>query len=205
MKTLATLLFAAAVAGTFGSSKPAHRARIIGIESQIQQTPQFQYTGPRDKATKPRNWLEIEAEIEVESTDPSGFIPELEANWFAVILDKYRKEPVRLSGRAEFRNVRTIDGKVFLSAYIEPDTLERLTGKSKVSANDIEGFALTLSGPGIVSEGRHAAGLALETAEEHTKWWVDWKHEPLDGMIVPKSQTPFASLWTDRYPSEIIK
>lgn len=205
MNILATLLISAAIVGTLNSPKPVHRAKILGISTQTQQTPQFQHSGPRDKSTKPRNWLEIEAEVEVETTDPSGFIPQLEAKWFAVILDKYSKKPVRLTGSATFKNIRTTGRKVFLSAYIEPDTVERLTGKTKLSENDIEGFALTLSGPGFVTDGKYGLGLAMATAEENSRWWLEWKHQSLEAMIVPKSQTPFAPLWTERYPAEWIR
>ena len=89
-----------------------------------------------------------------------------------------------------------------LSAYIEPDTLERLTGKPRPSTNDLEGFALVISGPGIASDGRHGEGLTKATAEEKSEWWMEWKGKSLDGLIVPKSKTPFAPLWTDRYPTE---
>ena len=197
-------LILAMVAGV-EAQQPVHRAKILKIEGITQQTPQFQVSGPRDKATRPRYWIEIEAEIEVETTDPSGFIPELKAQWFAVIRDKHSKKPVRLLGQATFKNVRTADKKIFVSAYIEPDTLERLTGSSRPNENDIEGYALSISGAGIVTEGRYGEGLTKATAEEGAKWWIDWKNQNLDGLIIPKSQTPFAALWTDRYPTEKIR
>lgn len=202
MKTIIPLILALALVSPLEAQQPVHRAKILKIVGESQQTPEFQVSGPRDKTTKPRHWIEIEAEIEVETTDPSGFIPELEARWFAVIMDKHSKKPVRLLGKATFKNLRTADKKVFVSAYIEPDTLERLTGSSKPSENDIEGYALTISGPGIVTEGRHAEGLAKATAEKDAKWWDTWQGQSLDGLIVAKSKTPFAPLWTDRYPTE---
>ena len=202
MKTLLALIFTFTTISALEAQQSAHRAKIIKIEGQSQQTPDFQVSGPKDKATNPRHWFEIEAEIEVETTDPSGFIPELEAQWFAVILDKSSKKPVRLLGKTTFKNLRTKDKKIIISAYIEPDTLERLTGSSRPSDNDIEGYALTISGAGIVSEGRHAEGLSKATAETKAKWWITWEGQSLDGLIVPKSKTPFAPLWTDRYPTE---
>lgn len=42
----------------------------------------------------------------------------------------------------------------------------------------------------------------MATAEKEAKWWITWPSKSLDGMIVLKSQTPFAPLWTDRYPTE---
>lgn len=202
MKAITTLILTLTMISTIEAQQSVHRAKILKIEGMSQQTPEFQVSGPRDKSTNPRFWIEIEAEIEVETTDPSGFIPELEAQWFTVILDKHSKKPVRLLGKTTFKNLRTKDKKIFISAYIEPDTLERLTGSSKPSDNDIEGYALTISGAGIVTDGRHGEGLSMATAEKDAKWWITWQGQSLDGFIVPKSRTPFAPLWTDRYPTE---
>jgi len=202
MKAILTLILTLTLIPALDAQQSVHRAKILKIQGQSQQTPEFQVSGPRDKATNPRYWIEIEAEIEVETTDPSGFIPELEAQWFAVILDKHSKKPVRLLGKTTFKNLRTKDKKIFISAYIEPDTLERLTGSSKPSDSDIEGYALTISGAGIVTEGRHGEGLSKATVEKEAKWWITWQGQSLDGLIVPKSKTPFAPLWTDRYPTE---
>ncbi len=202
MKTLATIIFAIISLPCTEAAEVMHRAKIIKITSQIQQTPQFQFSGTKEKQVDPRYWLEIEAEIEVETTDPSGFIPELEAKWFAVILDKSTNKSVRLLGSTVFQNLRTKDKKVFISAYIEPDTLEKFTGKDKPTDSDIEAIALTISGNGIVSDGRHTQGLTKATAEEAANWWLKWENVSLDGMILSKSKTPFAPLWTDRYPAE---
>lgn len=185
--------------------EPAHRAKILELKGQIQKTPELQFRGPKNKPAKQRDWIEIEAEVEVETTDDSGFIPELEASWFAVINDKHNNDkPVRLLGKTTFKNINTSNGNVFLSAYIEPDTLERFTGKARPNERDIEGFALTLSGPGIITKAPHDRGLTKATAEEESKWWLSWKHESFDHFIIPKSKTPFAPLWTDYYPTEKI-
>lgn len=202
MKTILLLILVLTLIPALEAQQPTHRVKILKIEGLSQQTPKFQVSGPSDKAPKPRYWMEIEAEIEVETKDPSGFIPELEAQWFAVIMDKFSKEPVRLMGKTTFKNVSTKDKKIFLSAYIEPDTLERLTGSTRPSENDIEGYALMISGAGISTLPAHVGGLTMATAEKDAKWWITWPGKNLDDMIVPKSQTPFFALWTDRYPTE---
>ena len=202
MKKLITIFLVFGMSHGLDAAEPSYRAKILKIEAQAQPTPQFQFNGPRDKVSKPREWIEIEAEVEVETDPPSGYIPELEASWFAVIIDKSSNKPVRLLGKTVFKDIRTADGKIFLSAYIEPDTLERLTGSTRPGEKDIEGYALTISGPGIVSNGEHAEGLSMATAKKESKWWITWTNESLDGLIVAKSKTPFAPLWTDRYPTE---
>jgi hypothetical protein len=203
MKTITTIIFTLALIAGAQAQDPAHRAKIVEIEGEMLQTPDFVISTPVDKyPDRRREWLEIRAEIDMETTDPSGFIPELEARWFVVIKEKYSGKPVRLLGKATFRNIRTTDRRVFLSAYIDPDTLERLTGSSRPSENDIEAYALTISGPGILADGRYAAGLTMATAEKEAKWWEKWEFKSIEGAILPKSKTPFAPLWADRYPVE---
>ena len=152
----------------------------------------------------PRYWLEIEAELEVETTDPSRFIPELTASWFAVVQteEKGKQVSVLLSGDCVFQNIRTAGKKAILSAYIEPDTLERLTGSTKPSSSNFDSIALTVSGPGVLTSGRHENGLFKATKKESAKWWVNWKGKSIPGTIMAKSKTPFAWLWSDRYPVE---
>ncbi|QTN32773.1 hypothetical protein HZ994_10660 [Akkermansiaceae bacterium] len=202
MKTPAMIFLALAIAAGAHAQEHAHRAKILDLEGQTQLTPRFSVSGPRAKDQDSRYWIEIEAEIEVETKDPSGFIPELETRWFAVIKDKHSGKPVRLTGKATFRNIRTKGNKVHLSAYIDPDTLERLTGEDKPKESDIEGYALVISGPGIVTDDRHAAGLVMATAEKEAKWWEVWEGKSMEDMILPKSKTPFAPLWSDYYPAE---
>lgn len=186
------------------SAQVAHRVEIKKIVTEVQQTPQFQVIGPKEKRITPRYWLEIEAELEVETTDPSKFIPELTVSWFAVVQtnDDGKEVSALLSGNCVFQNIRTADKKAIVNAYIEPDTLERLTGETKPSSGDFDSIALTISGPGIITTGRHEQGLFKATKKESAKWWANWKGKSVPGTIMAKSKTPFAWLWTDRYPVE---
>lgn len=203
MKMISFLASCALVTSSFAQSeKVVHRAAVEDIEALVQQTPQFEVVGPREKRIDPRFWIEIEAEIEVETTDPSGFIPALTANWYAVLRDHTTEKSLMLTGKSEFQNIRTDTGKAFLSAYIGPDTLERFTGEEKANLSDVEAFAVVLSGPGLASEGRYAEDLYKATAKENTKWWSNWKNASKPGLIEAKKDTPFAILWTDRYPTE---
>jgi len=186
------------------SAQVAHRVEINKIVTEVQQTPQFQVVGPKEKRVIPRYWIEIEAELEVDTTDPSKFIPELTASWFAVVqVEENGKEvSTLLSGNCVFQNIRTADKKAILSAYIGPDTLERLTGETKPSSGDFDSIALTISGPGVLTNGRYEQGLFKATKKESAKWWFNWKEKSVPDTIMPKSKTPFAWLWTERFPVE---
>jgi len=192
----ATSLFAGA------AEEGAHKVKIVKLETQIQQTPKFEVGGVKDKQFEPRYWLEIEAELQVDTTDPSNFIPEVQTNWFAIIKDDRTKKAVQLTGKVTFREVRAKDKKAHVIAYISPDTLEKITGKSRPVEGDVEAVALIISGSGIVNDAKHAAGLQKATKEEDSKWWASGKYQTMEGLIIAKGDTPFAPLWSDRYPVE---
>jgi hypothetical protein len=204
---LTSLVLAVSLAGA-NAKESVHKVVIKSIEREIQQTPQFQVNGIKDKKFNPRYWLEIEAELEVYTTDatgqidPAGFIPEITANWYVLIKDKQSGKPIILNGKVTFREIRTKDKKAYVSAYISPDTLEKLTGKDKPSDKDIEAVALMISGPGVVNEGEHKKGLVKADAFEERNWWQSGEHKTIDGTVLAKSKTPFAPLWTDYYPIE---
>ena len=202
---------AAIMIATCCADGDVHRVEIIKIRSQFQQTPEFQVNGVKDKDFDQRHWLEMEAELEVETTAKSGYIPEITAQWFVVVFDnkpenkKKKREPVRLLGDVQFMKIRTKDKRVFISAYVDPDTLEQLTGKNRPGDNDIESIALVIKGDGIITKGDHAKGLFHATAKQKTGWWAKWKGRSLEDAILAKSKTPFAALWTNRYPNEVVE
>lgn len=55
MKAIASLILTLAMVAGATAQQPAHRAKILKIEGQAQQTPSFQISGVRDKAAKPRH------------------------------------------------------------------------------------------------------------------------------------------------------
>jgi hypothetical protein len=188
MKPILVSLILAISLAAATAKEIAHKVVIKSIETVIQQTPEFQVNGIKNKKFNPRHWLEIEAELEVQTTndkgelDSKGFIPEITANWFVIIKDKETGKPMMLTGKVTFREI--------------------LTGENKPSDKDIEGVALVISGPGIVSEGEHKKGLQKATVHEDTQWWVTSRYKTVDGAVLAKSKTPFAPLWTDYYPIE---
>lgn len=190
------------ISGIAVAQETANRVVIKKLAVQIQQTPIIQAAGIRDKTVDPRYWMEIEAELEVETVPKDGFIPELRTNWYAIFKDKKSGKPVNVTGEVVYRDVRTKSGKAYVIAFISPDTLEKLTGKEEPNERDVESVALVVSGNGIINTGKHAEGLQKATEKEESKWWTSDKYEKMPGLIMAKSKTPFSLLWTDRYPVE---
>jgi len=196
------------------AKEPVHAARIVKIETNVVKTPEFQAKGVAAKEMEARQWIEIEAEVDVKTSDPSGYIPQLHANWYAVVMQPNPRKgekgqpkelPVKLMGSTVFKDIRAKDGKVYLSAYIEPKTLERYLGDDQVRINtDFKAFALKLTGDGLMTKDGADKGLVMTTSKEDgIKWLDEWSNREYsyDG-IVAKCKTPFALINIDRYPPE---
>ena len=177
---------------------PYHAVQIANIEAKFHDTPEFQVKGLENKDQDVRQWVEIEAELDIITNKTGGLprtLPELKVNWHAMVKDKVTKKDkkvdlsVKLMGVSTYKNVRLEDGKLYLNAFIEPDTLERYFGDGRMRANDFK-FGVTLHGEGIKVFG------------EKAETWNNWQGKYLDQAIVAKSKTPFALLWLDRYPAE---
>lgn len=209
MKTLIASLSLAASLGALGADQLRHDVAVKDIRIEVQQTPDFSVSGPGNKRAERRQWLEIEAELVTKTNHPNGYIPELKVQWYAKVQDQFHivggkvgpKSKI-LTGTTTFKNIRVKDqrgGTAFVSAYIEPAQMEMLTGQDKAEKRMILAAAVILSGPGI-AEG---AWLRKAVGEDADKpWWDNPEYPKLDATILAKSKTPFAMLWTDRYPVE---
>lgn len=204
-----TIVAASLLAAFTAGAETLHRAKIKNIEYKFIDTPRFGLldTPDRSQDPSPRQWLEIEAEVEVVTLHKSEFIPELTALWHVVVdepdydrTNKGKAQSVRLTGETTFLDVRTREQKAFLVAYVHPDTLARITGREHPGNQDIHAVALTLSAPNLASTEKDGRDLAKATAEPRDRWWETWDRKTYKDLVLPKHQTPFAPLWTDRHP-----
>ena len=207
MKTIPSIISVLALSTGLYAEEP-HSAKIVNIEAKLQPTPDYQAKGPSSKKVEVRDWIEIEAEVLVHTSDPSGYIPELKVNWYAAVKDKVKKKTtghefsVKLMGDSTYKNISTKNGKVYLSAYIEPRVLERYLGDSHIRLSDFTAFAMTLSGEGLKVDEKTKQVPFMSTVKTGGAWWDNWKYDYLVESIRSKSKTPFSMMWIDRYPAE---
>ena len=126
------IVAASLLAGHTAFADNLHRAKIKDLEFQFIDTPRFRLVDTPDRAQdrNPVKWLEIEAEVEVESLHPSEVIPEIIATWHVIVTEPDfektnggKDQLVRLTGEMTFTNVRTHNEKTHLVAYVHPDQL----------------------------------------------------------------------------------
>lgn len=204
------IMAASLLAVQSASADNIHRAKIKKLEFQFIDTPRFRLVDNPDRAQErnPVQWLEIEAEVDVETLHDSQVIPELTATWHVLLEEpdfdksnKGEKQLVRLTGEITFTDIRTHGAKTHLVAYVHPDRLTRITGEEHPDKNDIVGVALQLSGQNLISTEKYAGDLEFSDYKKSLRWWANWDRKTYRDHVTPKHESPFAPLWTDRHPA----
>lgn len=149
------------------------------IEVSAPKTPEYQITGGQNKRYKIGTWLEFEVPYD---TIPDE-IDELTFKFTALI------EKRLLDGEVTYVNIAK--GKDhYASVYISPKSLEKLSGGKPLTPASIENVWVQ-----VVRQGQDLLGGRP----------VSYRPGPIPnlphiaGMILNKTQTPFAPLFYDRY------
>lgn len=151
--------------------------KISKIQPAVVKTPEFQYTGGTQKRSKPGDWLEVEVEFEVKPDE----IDELTFNYTLMIEGKL------LDGTVTHINVPKGRDR-YSVMYVAPRTLEKLTGGKALSASSIQNVwvQITRQGQPLAAEG-YPKNVSIPPMQH------------IAGMVLNKSETPFAPLFFDRY------
>jgi len=151
----------------------------------------------KGKPVKGRDWLEVEARIKVDmAPEPkSKTCDSLTVKWY-VAVDNPEKVGtyLKLTKEIEYVNV-PLKEDVYCSAYISPASIRRLTGFERSGKR-----AIKLIGFEVIIDGKVVASAADKPGKEN--WWSAASSVIADTTAVPllnKMETPFASLWWDRY------
>ena len=140
------------------------------------KSPEYQIVGGPQKRSKIGTWLEVEVEFETKVDD----IDELTFNYTIMVEGKL------VDGSVTHVNIPK--GREHYSVvYLAPRTLERLTGGKPLSGASIQNVWVTVSRQGQI----------LDQAPFKPGAIPNLPH--LSGMVLNKSETPFAPLFYDRY------
>lgn len=170
------LLFAAPLRG----QNRATDFQIGRITKNLISTPQFTYNGAQQYQTNQRDrWLEVEVEFAAapEWTD------ELTFKYYILFNGKL------LSGEVTHTNIGA--GRVNRSVmYVSPHTLARFANDRPITLNMFQNIAIQ-----IVQQGAVKDELSLTRAP--AQWFATMPQ--VSGFVLNKNETPFASLYWDRY------
>ena len=175
--TLALLSLAALSASAMAQAVVSPASIKLGkVEPSFANTPEYQITGGQNKRYKLAKWFEIEISYDTMAEE----IDELTFKFTALIEKKL------LDGEVTYVNIAK--GKDHYAVmYVSPKALEKLTGGKPITPASVENVWVEINRQGqVLGRASFKPGAA-----------PNLPHIP--GLVLNKSQTPFAPLYYDRY------
>ena len=169
---------------------------ITAISPSLQITPDFTLTTGVTKRFNPQKWLEIEVQFSAPTNPPSGpaSAPAAQAVAHSELTFRYY---VLLANNklltGEVTHVDVLGGpELFTVMYVAPRSLALLLGGRAINSSDITNIEIQMLKPGVgapLAVRMFKPGPALSTST----------FQQIPGLLLNKSQTPFAPLYWDRY------
>lgn len=155
-----------------------------------------EFDGGKQKAFKPKEWLEIEASftVQMRPEPPSRTAESVLVKWY-VAVQHPEKNGAYLLLTKDITHVNVpLNEEIFSSVYLSPASVMRLTGSDRASKRTIElvGYEVLINGEKV----------AQETNKKTAGWWNAASEKISRSETVPllnKMETPFANHWWDRY------
>lgn len=180
------------------------RVKVKGVKVEQQYTPDFGARNVTEKRWKPKQWIEIDTELDVDIAadlgGKEGTYPSLEFKYFIAVNQKTKEgKNIVLTGSLTYENIPASKAgdATHALAYVTPATLKKALLKDTGGKADVSAIGMEI----------HAGGQMLPGAffsSTSSPWWVgadklpdSTKFEFQDGAVIPKGKTPFAPLWGD--------
>lgn len=200
-------LLATALVAVFGLA-PSVRAqdgkgeKLVDIKDviiQVQKTPDIAAKNVKEKRWVPKDWIEVEIPfVAIAPKAARGDFKVFESlvfKYFVLFENPDPKKRKTLTTEVTHMNV-PVGENVASVAYISPSSILALTGKPRAEAN-----AVTFWGVEVTYNGNTVGFLSSKgktPSDAGAEWWKSDKAPPqAPGMLLNKSQTPFAPLWGD--------
>ncbi|MBL9118237.1 MAG: hypothetical protein JNJ83_24745 [Verrucomicrobiaceae bacterium] len=186
---------AALLSGFVSAQTPNQEIRVkkAKVEVSTQMTPIIQAAGVTEKRWKPKTWLELDTEFDVDLARALGgddaSYGSLAIQYFIATSGRSKDgKVIVLSGTINYINIPA--GENHALAFVTPAALKRALKKEDGGKGDVIAHAVVIGGGG-------AEPLAVINTQ-NGKWWEDTnKFEILDNTVIPKAKTPFTVLWGD--------
>ena len=171
-------------------------SKVVAEKPVFDDLPSPDFPGGKQKAFKPGDWLEMEAKLKVSLSPapPSKTCEKLTVKWYIAVKNPDKPGTfLLLTKTVDHVNV-PLDQDIFCSSYLSPASIKRLTGSDKGGKQAVQfvGYEVSVNGE--------------KKAEETDKGKPGWWDKPSDKIsrsesvpLLTKSETPFASMWWDRY------
>ncbi len=191
-----SLAVSAVVAGLTIGSAHGQAAKVVGEKPEFNDLQSPEFSGGKQLPFKPKDWLLIESKLKISmSPEPkSKTCDKLTVKWFVAVKNPDKPGSMLLLTKdIEHVNV-PLEEEVWVSTYLSPASIKRLTGQDKAGKNAVEavGYEVLVNGEKVASE----------TTKFKVGWWNAASDKISRSEAVPllnKDETPFANMWWDRY------
>ena len=184
------------IAGLSIGSAFGQAAKVVGEKPSFDDLPSPEFSGGKQKAFKPKDWLEIETKLKISlSPEPkSKTCEKLTVKWYIAVKNPEKSGSMLLLTKDIEHVNAPLDEEIFCSVYLSPASIKRLTGSDKGGKNAVEivGYEVLINGEKV----------ATETTKFKAGWWNAASDKISRSESVPllnKSETPFSTMWWDRY------
>jgi hypothetical protein len=177
-------------------------AKVVGDKPSFDDLPSPEFNGGKNKAFKPKDWLEIEAKLKVSLTpEPkSKTCDKITVKWYVAVKNPDKVGTMLLLTKTiEHVNV-PLDQDIYCSVYLSPASIKRITGFDKGAKSTVEyvGYEVLINGEKMVADtNKGSSGEGGVQA-----WWNSTSDKISRSEAVPllnKTETPFSIMWWDRY------
>lgn len=184
------------VAGLSLGSASGQAAKVLGEKPSFDDLPSPEFSGGKQKAFKPKDWLEIETKLKISLSPepPSKTCEKLTVKWYIAVKNPEKSGTFLLLTKDIDHVNAPLDEEIYCSVYLSPASIKRLTGSDKGGKNAVEyvGYEVLINGEKVASE----------TSKGKVGWWTSASDKISRSDTVPllnKSETPFSTMWWDRY------
>ncbi len=189
---LATAFIAAiSTTGAFGQA-----AKVVGEKPAFDDIPSPEFSGGKNKAFKPKDWLEIETKLKVSlSPEPrSKTCDKITVKWYIAVKNPDKVGTMLLLTKTIDHVNIPLDEDIYCSVYLSPASIKRITGNDRGGKAAVEyvGYEVLVNGE----------KMSQETNKGQPGWWNAASDKISRSESVPllnKAETPFSNMWWDRY------
>src|SRR5207253_9752729 len=154
--------------------------QVTKITKNLISSPQFTYTGEEQfQANQSARWLEVE----VEFTATPEFTEELTLKYYILLNGQVLSGEVTHSNIVAGRENRAV-------MYVSPQSLAHLIGNRALSPASVQNITVQIVQKATVKD-------EFSLVRAAPQWYTTLPALP--GMLLKKSETPFAPLYWDRY------
>ena len=189
--TASAVIAALSIASAHGQA-----SKVVGEKPTFDEIPSPEFSGGKNKAFKPKNWLEIETKLKIsQSPAPvSKTCDKITIKWYIAVKNPEKAGTMLLLTKDVQHVNLPLEDEIYCSIYLSPASIKRLTGADHGGKTAVEyvGYEILINGEKV----------AQETSKGQPGWWSAASNKISRSETVPllnKAETPFSNMWWDRY------